>query len=276
MQLREKLISLGLMEVMTYSFISKEDINNTNSDLSHHLQIDNPLSSEQDYLRTSLLPSHLRAASNNMGSKYSVMFEISRVYEKSPQGVNEGWVLALTAWGNESLSRTKGVIDCIMGWYGIGLGVKRNDGSDIFIPGRSAIIDPELGYFGQIKPLILNKYSIKDELSFVQLDIAKVVGNKKTISAKPPLPYQIVYKDITIELPQPVLYQEIANKISKTLHSVEFLYDFQNDELKQSKRKRITIKVGLDLGPNPKAQDISISVEKSTKILESIQKAKVL
>jgi len=276
MQLREKLISLGLMEVMTYSFISKEDINNTNSDLSHHLQIDNPLSSEQDYLRTSLLPSHLRAASNNMGSKYSAMFEISRVYEKSPQGVNEGWVLALTAWGNESLSRTKGVIDCIMGWYGISLGVERNDRSDIFIPGRSAIIDPELGYFGQIKPLILNKYSIKDELSFVQLDIAKVVGNKKTISAKPPLPYQIVYKDITIELPQPVLYQEIANKISKTLHSVEFLYDFQNYELKQSKRKRITIKVGLDLGPNPKAQDISSSVEKSTKILESIQKAKVL
>ena len=276
MQLREKLIALGLMEIITYSFISKEDIENTKYVLSRHLQIENPLSSEQDYLRNSLLPSHLTAARNNLGSKYSAFFEVSRVHEKLADGFDENWTLGITTWGDSSLLRLKGIIDSIVGWYGVGLDVKREDNSKVCISGRSAKLSKGLGCYGQIKPAILKSYKINTELSFAELNIKKIIDNKNLIIAKPLLPYQIIYKDITVELPQEVLYQDIAKNLEKSVLSIEFLYDYQDNDLKDISRKRITIRVGLDLGPNPKTEDISSKVSALAVSINSIQKSKVL
>ncbi|MEI6169661.1 MAG: phenylalanine--tRNA ligase beta subunit-related protein [Candidatus Saccharibacteria bacterium] len=276
MQLREKLIALGLMEIITYSFISKEDIENTKYVMSRHLQIENPLSSEQDYLRNSLLPSHLTAARNNLSSKYSAFFEVSRVHEKLVDGFDENWTLGITTWGDSSLLRLKGIIDSIVGWYGVGLDVKREDNSNVCISGRSAKLSKGLGYYGQIKPAILKSYKINPELSFAELNIKKIIDNNNLIIAKPLLPYQIIYKDITVELPQEVLYQDIAKNLEKSVLGIEFLYDYQDNDLKDLSRKRITIRVGLDLGPNPKTQDISTKVGALAVSLNSIQKSKVL
>ena len=276
MILREKLVALGLIEVMTYSFISKEDIEFTKSDISKYLQIENPLNSEQDYLRTNLLPSHLKAASANQGATMNAMFELSRTYEKSKGNLQEKWTLGLAVWGEESLARLKGVIDNIFGWYRVALTIERNDKSDVYLVGRSASIGDKLGHFGQIKPAILKNYDFKNELSFAQIDIDKIVSEDKQITAKPLLPYQIIYKDITVELNNLVLYADVAKKLVGSAYSVEFLDEFRNEELKNDSRKRITIRVGMDLGPNPKAEVISSKINKFEKQLETIEKAKVL
>lgn len=276
MQLRQKLISLGLIEVMTYSFISKDAIDFIDSNDSKYLQIENPLSSEQDYLRTNLLPSHLRVAANNQNSEYNAMFEISRVYEKLNDKTEEKWSLGLTVWGNESLLRIKGIIDNIFGWYGVELGVTRYEGSESYISGRAAIISKNLGDFGQIKPQILKKFDIKNEVSFAQLEIRNIVLNKKKITAKPLLPYQIIYKDITMEVPLKTLYTDIEQDLSKHAVSVEFIGEYQNEELKNISAKRLSVRVGFDLGSNPKAKQISQKIAECGSVLKKIQKARVL
>ena len=276
MDLREKLVALGLMEVMTYSFISKEDIDFIKSDVSKYLQIENPLNSEQDYLRTTLLPSHLRSASANQSSYYNAMFELSRIYEKDSKGATEDWSLGITVWGKDSMLRLKGIIDSLFGWYNQDLEVKRDDKSDIYLAGRSAMLLDNYGNFGQVMPSILKKYDIKNELSFAQIDVARLVSSNRKITALPLLPYQIIYKDITVELDNNILYSDIVKRLGDGLYSVKFIDEYANDDLKVESRKRLTIRVGLDLGPNPKNDEINKIIKKYENNLKSIEKAKVL
>lgn len=276
MDLREKLVALGLMEVMTYSFISKEDIDFIKSDISKYLQIENPLNSEQDYLRTTLLPSHLRSASTNQSSDYNAMFELSRIYEKDSKGAIEDWSLGITVWGKDSMLRLKGIVDSIFGWYNQDLEVERDDKSDTYLAGRSAMLLDNYGNFGQVMPSILKKYDIKSELSFAQINVARLGGVEKKITALPLLPYQVIYKDITVELDNYILYSDVIKKLGDGLHSVKFIDEYANDDLKVESRKRLTIRIGLDLGPNPKNDEINKIIKKYENRLEAIEKSKVL
>jgi phenylalanyl-tRNA synthetase beta subunit len=276
MDLREKMVALGLMEVMTYSFISKEDIDFIKSDIGKYLQIENPLNSEQDYLRTTLLPSHLRSASTNQSSDYNAMFELSRIYEKDSKGAIEDWSLGITVWGKDSMLRLKGIVDSIFGWYNQDLEVERDDKSDIYLAGRSAMLLDNYGNFGQVMPSILKKYDIKSELSFAQINVARLVGVEKKITALPLLPYQVIYKDITVELDNYILYSDVVKKLGDGLHSAKFIDEYANDDLKVESRKRLTIRIGLDLGPNPKNDEINKIIKKYENRLEAIEKSKVL
>jgi len=275
MILREKLVALGVIEVMTYAFVSKKDIENLGVKDSEILKIENPLSSEQDYLRTSLLPSHLRAAYNNQKSNYNSMFEISRVSKKQGNAAEEKWALGITVWGEDSLLRLKGLIDSIFGWHKIDPNIERTKNSYLYIEQRSANIK-DYGIFGQLKPALLKSFGLRNELSFAELDIEKIINKDFTIKAKPLLPYQIVYKDITIELPINTLYSEVKLVLHGITHSVDFVDEFISDELLNSSRKRLTTKVGFDLGPNPKSDEISKHLQSCSKKLGALEKAKVL
>jgi phenylalanyl-tRNA synthetase beta subunit len=278
MNLRERLVGLGLIEVMTYSFISREDIEFTNQDISKNLKIENPLSSEQDYLRTTLLPSHLRAAANNQSVSRDSMFEISRVYEKGGKAANEKWSLGFTVWGEDSLLRVKGLLDAVFGWYSTELDVEREGSSNIYVSGRAAkvIEEQKLGDFGQIKPAILKKYGFKQELSFAEINIQALIDSNREIMALPPLPYQVVYKDMTVELQDVVMYGDLKKSIQDLVYSVSFVDEYKNEELEKNAKKRVTIRAGFDLGPNPKTEEISLVLEKCEQALQKSQKAKVL
>ena len=275
MELREKLAALGLIEVMTYSFVSGSDIDNVVSDKSRHLQIENPLSSEQDYLRTGLISSHLSAAQANQGSEYDGIFEISRVYEQTKSGPTEKWVLGITIWNESSLARLKGVIDNIFGWYRQELEVARII-NNIYIHNRAGAITAGLGEFGQLFPAILKKFEITKELSFASINIEKLIEKANQPDLKTIPSYQIVYRDITVELDETVLYQSIKKILEDKVFSVQYKSEFQNDELKKSSKKRITITIGIDLGPNPTSDEIAQQLTKSTKLIASKLKAKVL
>jgi phenylalanyl-tRNA synthetase beta chain len=95
---REVLYGAGLFEVMTYSFVSLEQLERLGMDVSRHLKLKNPLSSEQAYLRSSLLPSHVSVLERNRTYAKAVGFyEISNVFLKrgraSSRMSRSGWRL---------------------------------------------------------------------------------------------------------------------------------------------------------------------------------------
>ena len=152
MQLRVKLAALGLTEVMTYSFVSKQDIEYTNGDIGQNLRIENPLSSEQDYLRSNMLSRHLQVVAGNQGE--GSVFEISRVYQKQKLGVEESWKLAIAIWGDDSLLKVMGVLEMLWGWHRISPCVSRLAGDSNFITNRAASISDKLGVYAQVSPKI--------------------------------------------------------------------------------------------------------------------------
>lgn len=275
MELREKLAALGLIEVMTYSFVSKSDIEDTLADKAKHLQIENPLSSEQDYLRTGLLSSHLNAARSNQNSEHDGIFEISRVYEQTKPEPTEKWVLGITIWNEYSLARIKGVIDSVFGWARHDNEVSRIT-SEIYIRNRAGSLVGGYGHFGQLFPAVLKKFGIGKELSFASINIEKLIAKSNQPDLRVIPNHQIVYRDITVELDETVLYQSIYKVLSAELFSVQYKSEYQDDELKNSSKKRLTITIGIDLGPNPTSDEITKQLSRSTKLITSKIKAKVL
>ena len=122
----------------------------------------------------------------------------------------------------------------------------------------------------------MKKFGIAKELSFANINIQKVIEQSNQPELRTNPTYQIVYRDITLELDEAVLYQSIKKILEGKLFSVQYKSEFQNEELKKSSKKRITITIGIDLGPNPTSDEIAQQLTKSTKLIASKLKAKVL
>lgn len=276
MQLRSMLTGTGADEVMTYSFVSAKDLTDTSVDHAECLQIENPLSSEQDYLRSTMLASHLRAVEKNLSSESSAFYEISRVYKKLGKSAQENWKLAIAVWGHDSLLRLKGVIDKIFENYKLDVSIRRDLNSKLFISNRSAEINSGFGVFGQVKFEILNNFDIQTEVSWAELDIEEMLKSVKKTTVLEPTPYMLIRKDLSIELDDYVTFLEVKSKLQKLVKEVIFKSEYSNDELKKASRKRISISMVMDMGPNPKGEDIRKMLEVCSKKVLEIPKAQVL
>lgn len=90
-QVRRSLVGLGLCEAWTTSLLRPEDTPNARIEASP-VRITNARSSEEAFLRTSLLPGMLRAVSYNLSRQNSVLdfFEIGRVFYRKGAAPDRG------------------------------------------------------------------------------------------------------------------------------------------------------------------------------------------
>ncbi len=95
---KEYLAAAGFDELMTYSFYGEKEISVGRLPMAAHLELENPLSPDQKYLRLSLMPLHLRKARENMRHHESFdCFEWGRIYYRDPKTKEptEGTTLSL-------------------------------------------------------------------------------------------------------------------------------------------------------------------------------------
>ena len=85
-QLKVKLVGAGLNEILTYSFVSRQSLEQANLDhlpeLREMIALANPLTEDHSAMRTTLLPSLLECASYNVSRQQEdlALFEIGAVY----------------------------------------------------------------------------------------------------------------------------------------------------------------------------------------------------
>ncbi|MDR1660316.1 MAG: phenylalanine--tRNA ligase subunit beta [Desulfovibrio sp.] len=79
---------LGLNEAVNYSFVGHKDLDHLGISPERRISILNPLSAEQDVLRTALAPGLLQTLRNNLaqGTAGLRLFELARVFEVPGQG----------------------------------------------------------------------------------------------------------------------------------------------------------------------------------------------
>src|SRR6266566_1109634 len=142
-RVREALYGAGLFEVMTYSFVSEGQLEHLGLDPAEHLKLRNPLSSEQAYLRSTLLSSHLATLVRNRGYAKTVgLYEMSNVFLKRGIGEqpDEPFRLAVTMLQPaEALSQAKGILDVLARELNLVLRVE-SVMWDEFVPGRSGSV----------------------------------------------------------------------------------------------------------------------------------------
>ena len=169
------LLSFGFNEIITYSFVSEKeyDIFGLDKSLEEHkfIKLLNPLGEDLAVMRTTLLPSIVRAVAYNLNRKNleGRLFELAKIYNPKCLPVNElpneKQRLSFAIFGaNEDFFTAKGVVEGILNTFCYGKNFKfKKCPLNCLHPTRSAniLIDGVcVGYFGELHPLVAEKLSI--------------------------------------------------------------------------------------------------------------------
>ena len=187
-RMREVLTGVGLTEVVNYAFVSGAQVD---APPAERVRLQNPLTEEQDTLRTSLvmpgLVSTLRSNAR-LGRRDAAVFEIGRVFRPTEKGAprEEPRLAVLLAgqthphhWSVKSrpfdLFDVKGLADLLFARLGLeGVSVAAEEGRPAYLhPGRSFALARSgrtIGWAGALHPDTRAAWELRDEV--VVLEVA--------------------------------------------------------------------------------------------------------
>jgi phenylalanyl-tRNA synthetase beta chain len=191
-RVRDVLASAGLWEVVSYSFASHDDLELFEDQRRTGVRIANPISDQEAYLRTSLLPGLLRAARRNAAHHRSTirLFEVGKTFlagEGDAEEIERVAVLlagpAAQEWPRERRQMdffdAKGVFEVLMA----GLGIEGWALSELsfapFHPGRSTEVilpgRPPVGELAELHPGVAERYDLPGRVAVLELRMAPLV-----------------------------------------------------------------------------------------------------
>jgi phenylalanyl-tRNA synthetase beta chain len=215
---RDVMVGCGLQEVITYSITNLEAVGKLEPEPSppreaDYIRLANPLSSEREFMRRTLMNSLLETVRDNLRYIDRVaIFEVGRVYHPVPGEIlpHELRCLGIAMTGaseapywSEKETRSmdfydlKGVIEILLSRLGIREWHLEPAKSPTFHPGRVAqliIPNGEAGILGEVHPKVLDAFDVSQEpICLAELDLemlleqACLVGQLVPISRFPSL-----------------------------------------------------------------------------------------
>ncbi len=211
--IKDLLIGYGFNEMLSYSFVSEKEYDmfnlDKNSDKYKFIKLLNPLGEDLAVMRTSLIPSAVRAACYNITRKNfeGKLFEFAKVYNPTEHNGElpiENEVLSYVIFGaNEDFFTAKGVAEGVLENFcnGVDVNYVRSD-KQFLHPTRSAdiIINGEVvGYVGQIHPNLLNELDADKPVygGEIYYSVLKKYFNDK-IMFRPISKYPIMERDLAV------------------------------------------------------------------------------
>ena len=193
-KLRDLMVECGFQEVISYSLVSKERLSELAS-AEPAVRVANPLSVEQEYLRTSLrlgLITHLRSNQRHEDGVIR-LFEIGRVYfprendlpeEREMLGVVMSGPTTDLSWfgqkGRLDFFHAKGVADVLLETLGVGADFRAWKERSLY-PGRAAEItvgEEVVGVVGELHPGVVERLDLLPEpVAILELDINRLVSH---------------------------------------------------------------------------------------------------
>jgi phenylalanyl-tRNA synthetase beta chain len=234
--------SLGWFEVSTYSFIAAHQIEDLSWKTDMHLKLKNPLSSEQAYLRRSLLPSLLAAASRNRtyGRSFG-MFEISKTFWKTQDGKlpeEPTFLAALTVSPDDGYRLVKAALDRILREFNVVIQIEPAPFHPVVAhPTRSAILKSkgeQVGVVGQLHPAVARRYKLVGEVGFLELNWPRIMGLSRPVVARPLPKYPTASRDISMRIDRSVSWVQVEELLAG--FNPKFLNDYYGGDLPSDKK----------------------------------------
>ena len=265
---------LGLNEIMTYSFYSKEELANTGLNEEGHILLDNPLSEDQTHMRMSLVPNFLKKIELN--AKYNQefqLFEVGRTYKDLEYfPLEEKWIagaFATTAKKKEATEtkrepfyKAKQAAEKVLAHMQVPF-YKTVKGSELPYahPNASAtILSPRgetLGSYFMLHPQIAKNFGLENlHVGFFELNLTLLTAlDKKTIKFK--------------ELPKfPPITIDISVTLDKTIEVTKAEYAIRNaDKGLITDVELFDLYEGENLGPDKKSLAFSVKLQSKDKTL---------
>ena len=245
---------LGYSEIITYSFVSPTIFDQIrlpeDSPLRNCLRIQNPLGEDTSIMRTVALPSMLDILSRNNAyhNKSAKLYELAKIYlpQEGQLLPEEPKMLVLGTYGaNENFFTLKGELEAIL--KGLRMpkasytAVKSNPS---YHPGRCAMVSVsgvELGYMGQVHPLVAKNYGLECEVYCAELDFTKLMTLQLPDATYTPLPkYPAVTRDLALVCEEAVTVAQVEGVITaaagKLLRDIQLFDIYRGTGIPEGKK----------------------------------------
>jgi phenylalanyl-tRNA synthetase beta chain len=244
---RRILTGLGLNEAQGQTLISKTEVRTTNE--AEIVALANPLSSDMDVLRPSLLPGLIHSLRHNLTRKNNdvALFEIGRVFTNVNGQTKENRNIAIAITGQRALPfwsggerdakfdayDLKGLIEEFIEQFGL-RGVmfgKRAESTALFLESAAVTLGGKLplGELGQLLPALAKKYDLRDAVFLAEFNLDLLLSKRnpaKSFKALPQFPSS--RRDVAMLVPEAVTHDAVLQAVKQAkaanLESVE-LFD---------------------------------------------------
>ena len=246
--------SLGYSEIITYSFVSPTIFDQirvaADSPLRNTLKIQNPLGEDTSVMRTIALPSMLDILSRNNAyqNKSAKLYELAKIYLPTEGQVlpEEPKMLVLGTYGaGETFFTLKGELEAVFA----GLRLKKASYTAVkdnpsYHPGRCAMVTIDgidVGYMGQVHPLVAKNYGIEAEVYCAEISLTKLFDLQLPEATYTPLPkYPTVTRDLALLCDEEVTVAQaeavIEASAGKLLRSVRLFDIYRGTGVPEGKK----------------------------------------
>ena len=267
----------GLTEVYNYSFVSPEQFSIFNSQFSkvvdelrsssrfanaRVIEVENPISEEQKYLRPSLIPNLLKNVQKNQKNFREIrIFELGKIFQ-APRTEKRMLTGLITG---DAFYQMKGVIDSLLQkigisniWYDEFEATPEDSNPPATLPSKGrapskiSIWHPkicaeikvdheEIGFLGEISQKILGDLEIEGKLVVFDIDFEKLqrLSSEETIY-QPISRYPAAVRDIAVLVPLEIRVEEVLNKIETAggilVKDVDLFDIYEGEELPEGKK----------------------------------------
>ncbi len=225
---------LGLNEVINYSFVGMADLDLLEIDRENRVKVFNPLSEEQDVLRTDLLPGMLQTLRHNLGHGNTRLrvFEVANSFfsdSTSETGVKETDRLAIMLYGLRhreqwplldqelDFSDIKGLVENLVTIYAGNRARFKDLGKHAYLsPAVLCVYDNlNIGILGRVRPEMSRAYKARKEVWFadINLDRLETIHDSRQISFEPLPRFPVVKRDMTVTAPLNLKYDQLVDVV---------------------------------------------------------------
>ncbi len=278
--------SLGYSEIITYSFVSPAIFDQIRlpegSPLRNTLKIQNPLGEDTSVMRTIALPSMLDILGRNNAyqNKSAKLYELAKIYLPADGQTlpEEPKMLVLGTYGTEETFFTiKGELEAVFA----GLRLKKASYTAVkdnpsYHPGRCALVSIdgiEIGYMGQVHPLVAKNYGIDAEVYCAEVSLTKLFDLQRPEPSYVPLPkYPTVSRDLALVCDEAITVAQaeavIEASAGKLLRSVSLFDIYRGTGVPEGKK---SMAFSLELRADDRTLTDADSGAVMSKVLEAVQ-----
>lgn len=246
-------------EAQGQTLIARSEIQNAN--LEEVVALANPLSSDMDVLRPSLLPGLIHSLRNNVTRKnYDVaLFEMGRVFLVSQGKPKEERRLAIALTGRRNApfwsgderdarfdtADLKGVVEEFLERFGL-RGVtftRRNEGTALFLESATMALGGKLplGELGLVSPVLAKKYDLRDAVLLAELNLDQLLARRNASKSFKPLPqFPSSRRDVAMFVAEAVTHDAVLQAVKQAkaanLETVELFDVFRGQHVPEGQK----------------------------------------
>ncbi len=285
-QLKRKLAGLGLKEVVTYSLVQEERVNDFSKEDLPYTKLAMPMSSDRSSLTLSPLNGIIDAVKYNCARKNTdlQLFEIGKRYNSEETVVVSGALTGLyshTNWQGKKeivdFYTVKGILDSLFNATYLGhLTYEPTNQYKNLHPGQQAVIKDfrgEIGFIGKLHPEYAKKHNIKNVYVF-ELDVKKLYDLRRVLKKQKEInKFPEMTRDIALVCDKTLTASTLLNTINKAgkrmLINSE-VFDLYLGEPLKDNEKSLAIKLTFsDPKKTLETKEVDNRVKEILKALES-------